>query len=71
MKKTLLCIVSGIILICFFIPEKFYCTDGGSYGYRAPAYQLTFYHQIDDTQPGGYYTGTGLKILNIWEIFWD
>lgn len=71
MKRWLFWIVLGILLICLVFPKKLYCNDGGSRVYKAPLYELTFYHRIDETQPDGYYTGIGFKILCFNEMFFS
>ena len=51
-----------ILLLIGIIPVSAMANDGGSVKHVALLYSVTFYHQIDDTQPGGYRTDTEVRL---------
>lgn len=66
--KKIKSVVVIVVFVCFIwitFPQTFYVKDGGSYGYRSPSYQITFWHGMG---PGGkpdYYTGTTVKLFGV------
>lgn len=51
-----------VALLIGILPVGARANDGGSVKYAALLYSITFYHQIDDTLPGGFRTDTEVQV---------
>ena len=72
MKKTiisLIVIISLIIIVLIVWPRKFFINDGGSYGYEAVLYKITFHRQSKGLNPNAEH-GISVRIL-FFEFYWS
>jgi len=68
-KKLLIVIASLIIAVLLFTPRKFYINDGGSYGYTAALYEITFWRAANDLYPDAK-NGMSLHIFPCFDFCW-
>ena len=67
--KILVLIILLIIFLALLFPTKFYITDGGSYGYKAVLYTITFLKSGRDLYPNAEH-GVSLHIFPCFNFFW-
>ena len=67
MMKIIIIIVCVIILVILIFPRKFYINDGGSYGYSAVLYEITF-HRGDGPSSAESYGSTTVYIFPFFEF---
>jgi len=68
-KKIILIIIVLIIVSILLFPIKFYMDDGGSYGYNAVLYSITFHRQGKDLNPDAEH-GNSLRVL-FFRFYWS
>ena len=62
-KKVIIIIVFIIIIGILLFPIKYYVKDGGSYGYRAILYDITFWKGTEGSTAEEKYGNITLRIL--------
>lgn len=72
MKKKLIVIAAGVLLLACLIPIPFHLKDGGTVEYRAVLYTVSKVHRLagDFEAEKPYQEGTVVKVLGI-ELYHD
>lgn len=64
-KKWILIVLAAVVAAVLLIPMRLRYKDGGSVCYRAIVYDVTRWHQMDDSEPDGYKDGLRVRILGV------
>lgn len=71
MKKKLILIAAGVLLLACLIPVPFHLKDGGTVEYRALLYTVSRVHRLNEEgAEKPYHEGTIVKVLGI-ELYND
>lgn len=71
MKKKLILIAVGVLLLACLIPVPFHLKDGGTVEYRAVLYTVSKVHRLNEEgSEKPYQEGVGVKVLGV-ELYND